>query len=338
MFFRSLSTMFAAGIPLVACFEYLAEQSDSEEQAELARDLAARIGRGESIHRAFAQYPRVFSVLQINLIKVGVKSGMLEAVFRQIADYEEKRRAVSMKLYSSLTYPVIVFCISLVGLFVLPTFAMGGLFEMLRGSGLELPLLTRLIMVWADLVRSPWLYPGAAAASIAVYYGGTYLWRSHHLREAAYEASFQLPLVSELLRLLTTLRFTRCLHIQLLAGVNILKAIPLACEATGWEPTRRSHEQILDCLKGGSSLSEALARQAIYDSLLIEMVKAGEESGKLAYTLSRTVALYEQEVDYIIEVFVNLLEPLVMAFLGVICAIFVLGVAMPLVQLLQVLS
>lgn len=338
IFFRSLSTMFGAGIPLVSCFDQLSEQAESEEAARLAEELATRLRKGETLYRAMAAQEDVFSKLQIHLVRIGMDSGMLEVIFRQIADYEEQRRALILQLRASLTYPCFVFLASLIGLLLLPTLAMDSLFAILTESGQELPYLTQLIILWSDLLGSPIFYLGAIVALGGLSVLGQAAWKVSEVRDAFYEATMSIPVVSQFLRLVATLRFARCLQVQLRAGVNILLAVPMACEATGWEPTKRSGEQILDYLKSGLTISEALSRQALYDSLLIEMVRAGEETGKLPYTLSRTVALYEQEVNYIIEIAVGLLEPIMMGFLGVICATFVIGVALPLVQLLQTLG
>ena len=338
LFFRSLSTMFGAGIPLVSCLEQLSEQWETDDGRQLAEQIAGRLREGQPIHRAMGMDNAAFSDLQLHLMKIGTQTGMLELIFRQLANYEEQRRALVLKLRSTLTYPCVVFGLSLVILMFLPAFAMDGLFSILENSGQELPLLTRVIIKWGDLLGSFWLYL-VLFISVFVFKATVEgAWRADALRERVHEAMISVPVISSFLRLLTTLQFARCLHIQLLAGVNILIAVPLACKATSWEPTRRCGDQIIDYLKEGLCLSEALTRQSLFDSLLIEMIRAGEETGKLPYTLERSVHLYEQEVDYILSVAVGLLEPIMVGVLGVICATFVLGVALPLVQLLQVLA
>ena len=158
VFFRSLATMFAAGVPLVAAFEQLEAQAESVQAKRVAADIAHRVRTGETLPRAMAAQTGTFSVQQLRLIQVGCQSGALERVLMQLADYEEKRRALLMLLSSKLTYPLIVFSLSMVALVFLPTLVLEDLLTVLIDSGQPLPPLTQLLILWARVLGSFWFY------------------------------------------------------------------------------------------------------------------------------------------------------------------------------------
>lgn len=330
--------MFSAGVPLTLCFDQLEAQSDSVQTSQVAASVAARLRQGESLHAAFAARPDAFSPLQVHLVRVGTQSGSLEHIFTQLAVYEEQKRDLIQRLKATFTYPILVFAIGMLGLFCLPTLVMGGLFGMLEGSGQPLPLLTRILLAWAHLLRTVWFYPLALVSLGALYQTGQAAWRNDSLRLACLNYLLTLPALGRAIRMLVTLRFSRCLLLLLRAGVPLLTTISLAAKATGFDPARQVGKDLEEALRGGQSLAEALSQQTLFEPMLTQMVAAGEESGKLTRLLKCAVRLYEQELSHGLEVAASLLEPVLMAVLGAIVGLFILGIALPLVQLIQTLA
>ncbi|MCA9794309.1 MAG: type II secretion system F family protein [Candidatus Eremiobacteraeota bacterium] len=327
--------MFSAGISLALCFDQLEAQSDSPQTSQIAASVAARLRKGESLHQAFAARPDAFTPLQIHLIRVGTQSGSLEHIFTQLAVYEEQKRELIQRLKATFTYPILVFAIGMLGLFCLPTLVMGGLFGMLESSGQPLPLLTRVLLGWAHLLRTLWFYPLALVLLAAAYHLALAAWRQDALRLAFLNHLLSLPVLGRVIRMLVTLRFSRCLLLQIRAGVPLLTAISLSAKATAFDPARQVGKDLEEGLRGGQTLAEALAQQTLLEPMLTHMVAAGEESGKLTSLLQCAVRLYEQELTHVLEVAVSLLEPILMAVLGGIVGLFILGIALPLVQLIQ---
>lgn len=338
IFFRSLATMFGAGVPLVSCFEQLELQAHSAASAFIPRDISRRLQQGERLHFAFECHRHFFTGLHVHMIKVGTDTGMLELILRQLALYEEKKRALLLKVRSTLIYPLAVFGISLVGLMFLPTVVMGGLLDTLRESSNRLPLLTRVIITWSDLLTSAWFYPFLALSLVLGMPLVKAAWNQDRFRSLVFQAVLSVPPLFRFLQLLVTLRFGRCLELQARAGVNLVVALPAAAAASNFEPAQPMGREMVERLKAGETLSEAMEEQAILDKMFVEMVRVGEESGKLSLAVSKACDLLEQEFTHILEVTVGLLEPLIFLILGAIVGVFVLGVALPLVQLLQTIS
>ena len=161
------------------------------------------------------------------------------------------------------------------------------------------------------------------------------LWQTPELREGVHTRLLRLPVLGRLIRLVASLRFAQSLGLQAKAGVPLHAAVALAAEATAFEPAIQAGARLVDRMKDGVPLSGALTEQKLFEPLLLEMVTVGEESGRLPFLLSRSAQMMEQEVQHLLEMTINALEPLIMGFLGLVVGFFVLGVALPLTQLLE---
>lgn len=335
LFFRSLAVMVAAGVPLDRSLDHLGAQADQAAMARLSADLARQISAGIPLSRAFASHSGVFSPLQVRMLAVGERTGNLDVVLARLATYEEKRRATAMKVKSALTYPLFLIVLATFMLIVLPPYMFGGLFAMIATSGVEPPLLTRLVIAVSDFIRTPvfWLLLGGGVVGLVKL--APSLWQRPELRVLVYEELRKAPGAGRFLQILATSRFARALELQLHVGESPLVGLQMACEASGNPLLEASVNEVVSALKGGETLVDSLAVSGFFPRTFLDLVRAGEESAQLPEMLGRSALLYETDLDQAIDAFTSLLEPLVMLVMGVIVGIVVIATMLPMMTLLQ---
>lgn len=334
LFFRCFSVMFRAGLPIAQCFDLLAQQQDDEKARLLAEDLAAKLRQGYPLERAMRGHD-CFSRVHLAMVTAGARSGALDHTLESLAVLEEKQHGLVMKVRAMLSYPLIMLVLTGAILLWLPGFAMDGLFELLRSSGAELPWITRVFSWWSGCLRQPLFYPLAAAALWLGWRGGRALWNNEEVRDRIYPVLLGTPALGSLIRSLVTARFSHCLGSQLRLGIPVLEALKTAAEATGFEPCELEARSIVRSVQGGASLAEALRGNGVFHRFLEEMAAAGEESGKLPEFLQNLGVLLDAEVEHSLSVAVQLLEPLILAAMGLFVGVFVIATALPVVQLIK---
>jgi type IV pilus assembly protein PilC len=337
LFFRSLAVMFSAGVPIDRALQMLSEQSEDQRMANIAADINQRINQGIPLHTAFQQQRQAFSHLQLALLKIGERTGRLEKVLHRLADYEEKRRHINMKVKSALTYPAFLMIITGFMLIVIPPYMFQGLFAMLESSSTELPLITKFVVAVSNFIRTPyfWLLVIVSVLSLVLAlpkiseHGETKL----HLSKLI----LQLPIAGDLFRILGTTRFARALELQLQVGEAPLTGLPIAGMASDNPVLQESILSCVDGLKSGSTFVESLALADFFPNAFLSMLRAGEESAQLPDIVGRSAEMYEAQLDQAIDTFSNLLEPLVMLVMGVLVGIVVVATMLPMIKMIETL-
>lgn len=335
VFFRSLATMFRAGVPINKALELLEEQFSDREATAVLVKISERVRSGHYLSRAMSSCPGVFTQMQLHLVGIAENSGTLDVVLHELAGYEEKQRALLMKVKNAITYPAITLTISLVLLVWLPPFLMDGYFKMITESGQELPLLTKLMLNFSNLMHSPWLYLALGCLAVV-----SYFWLPDFLERPAVKTrlahlTLRIPSFGNLLRVVATARFARALAVQARVGVNPLVSIPLSAEASGNPILSQRSGEAVEALKDGATMEAALEQVEFFPDMLVQMVRAGEESASLPKMLLKLADLYQLELDHTIDTATALLEPLIMALMGLIVGAFVIASALPMTTLLQ---
>ncbi|MGE0489680.1 MAG: type II secretion system F family protein [Vulcanimicrobiota bacterium] len=335
LFFRSMAVMFTAGISLDRALHLLADQSEDAKMAEVSRDLAQRISQGIPLSKAFSTHQQAFSNIQVRLLTVGERTGNVDAILHRLALYEEKRRAVTMKIRGALTYPAFLMAIATFMLVVLPPYMFKGLFQMIETTAVDPPLITVLVVGFSKFVRTPWFWGMVLALVGMGVTVGPSLWRQPGFRLWLAERILATPVLGRTYQNLGTARFARAMELQLQVGEGPLAGFRLSAEASDNPVLSRSIEGAIEALKGGEGFTDSLKATGFFPNSFLQVMRAGEESADLPEMMGRMATMFEEELDHSIDTFTALLEPLVMLVMGIIVGVVVIATMLPMMQLIQ---
>ncbi|MEW6281479.1 MAG: type II secretion system F family protein [Candidatus Eremiobacterota bacterium] len=330
LFLRSLATLMGAGIPIGRALTVLAEQSDEKAATELCRSVRDQVEEA-GVPLSTALHGSSFSAFQVQLIRVGEDSGSLVEVLGELADYEERRRAFTLKLLSSLTYPAVLFAFCLVLMIVGPPFLLRGQLAMLTQLGAEPPLLTRMLFAVSDprVTLALLALPALAGLGLAGWS------RTPTGRLQLCRWLLKLPRVGPLYRQLAVARFAGALALQLRVGQGLLGAVEKSAAASGNPLLERDIARTLEALKQGGNLQQGLEACGFFPRMFLVTLGVGEESGSVPATLQWVARMAELELEAALEVVSASLEPLLTMSIGVAAAVVALGTMLPMIKVVQ---
>jgi type IV pilus assembly protein PilC len=335
VFLRQMATMIEAGVPLVQAFEIVGRGHENPSMQELILSMKADVESGTTFAAALGKHPKYFDDLVVNLVHAGEQSGSLETLLDKIATYKEKTESLKAKIRKALFYPAAVLVVAFIVtaillLFVVPTFQ-----ELFQGFGADLPVFTLFVIGISEFLQSWWwaVFRGLIAAVFA--------FRQAHLRSEAFRRrldllSLKIPVIGEILRKAAIARFSRTLSTMFSAGVPLVEAMESVAGATGNALYREGDAPIRDETASGTQLQAAMRNTALFPNMVVQMVAIGEESGALDDMLDKVADFYEEEVDNAVDSLSSLIEPMIMAFLGVVVGGLVIAMYLPIFQLGQV--
>jgi type II secretory pathway component PulF len=336
LFLRCLSTMVGAGITLTRALALLSQQTAEDPGfAAVAERMLATLQQGYPLAEAMRRSHPAFQPFQIQMVGVAERSGTLVQVLSQLARAEEKARAFSMRLRSSLTYPLFLFGLCTLMLLLAPPFLLRGQLNFLRSVGSEPPAITRYLLAASSFLSSP---AGVAGLLVGLVSGATGVGRLRR-NPQAYRAWLQrflaVPRLGSALRLLATARFARSLALQLQVGLSIAEALPAAGVVSG-NPILHSQLLLsLEALVSGQDLHHSLKTVTLFPTGFISIIRASEESGRMPETLNWMADAYELELELSLEAACAALEPLLMMGMGIAAALVCLATMLPMVKLVQ---
>ncbi len=330
-FTRQLGAMLSAGMPIISCLNALEEQTDNKNFKPVIGQLRSSLEGGMSFSDSLRQFPSVFDYLYCNMIGGGEKSGELAETISRLASFLEASAKLRRKVKSAMMYPVIVLCMSViiaVGLivFVVPVFG-----DMFADFDEALPAPTQFLLDASDVLRSNgWIVLILVAALVAAFRwwksqpSGAYIWDGFMLR---------LPVFGQLNRYVVAARFARMLSQMTRSGVPILNALQIVSGSTGNLVAGRIVEQAGSVVEKGEPLSSALLNQNVYPISMVRMLQAGEKTGSINEMMDSIADYYEDEVDNMLTGLTSLLEPILMAFLGLIIGGLVISMFLPIFRM-----
>ncbi|MCS4293709.1 general secretion pathway protein F [Comamonas sp. BIGb0152] len=330
---RQLAGLISSGLPLERALTALMEEIDSEPQRQLVASLRAEVNGGSTFAKSLALYPRDFSQIYRAVIDAGEHSGHLDQVLSRLADDLEERDQLKNSLIGASLYPAIVTCFAFVVVMVLMSYVVPQVAEVFSGTKHALPLLTRVMLGFSDLIRH-WWWLGAGLAFV-----GTVMLRLS-LRQPAFRQRFdagwlQLPVVGKLSRNYNAARFASTLAMLSNAGVPILKALQAAAETVSNQAMRQDAIDALDQVREGAPLASALAQKKRFPALLSMFARLGEQTGELPQMLQRVANQLAGDVKRRAMRLATILEPLLIVGMGIVVGIIVMAVLMPIIQLNQ---
>lgn len=331
VFFRSLYTMVDAGLPLHESLYFLGESADGEGARRIATEMADGISRGLRLSVVMTRFPAAFSPYHVGLVRIGESTGSLALVLKITAEHLEASSKLSQKIKSALTYPSILVAGTLFLLTMAPSWLLKGQLEMLKSSKVELPFLTRALMNWSELCRSPLFLFFLLLVLVSLV---TLLSRKK-VRRKLLGLSHSVPGLKKIVRTAGAARFARALSISLKAGVSLLEGVVLSAESTGDPVYEQVMETTRERLVAGETLAESLAFLEVFPAGFVQVVEAGEYSGKLVSLLELMADLYEMEVEVAVKSLTVLLEPMLLLFIGVFTALVLIATLQPTILVLQ---
>jgi type IV pilus assembly protein PilC len=335
LFFRSLATMLRAGVRIDRCLELLSEQAEDPAMAAVSSQLLTRVLRGDPLSRAMNEHVEVFSKIDRRLVKMGEMSGRLDELLLSLADHEESRLRVAMRVQSALYYPAFIFALSLAALIFLPPFLFKGLFTMIEGFGGKVPWFTRLALLFSRIVGHPLFLVGAfVTIVVAVRRLPRYL---SHPRNQLWltQAAMRVPLVGEALRKVALVRFARAFEIVIACGMPVDQGLLLALMASDNAVLASLAPEVSEGFIAGKSLQQCLKETGFFTRAFLSIAMVGEETGRLGALLAHIADLYETELNYTLEALLTTLEPLMLLVMGVFVGGFLIATMYPMLQVMR---
>jgi type IV pilus assembly protein PilC len=336
VFTRQFSVMIDAGLPLVQCLDILGNQEEDKRFARVILDTRADVEGGASLADAMKKHPKVFDPLYTNMIAAGEAGGILDTILKRLAVYIEKNVKLKQQVKSAMIYPIAVLVIAagVVAVIlwkVIPTFA-----AMFAGLGAELPLPTR-VVIWMSntLIRFlPFLAVGmfAAAAAFRQYY------RTDKGRHVIDRTVLRLPVLGMIMRKIAVARFCRTLATLISSGVPILDGLDITARTSGNAIVEDGILKTRKSIERGETVSAPLKETGVFPAMVTQMIGVGEATGALDTMLAKIADFYEEEVDTAVAGLLTLMEPLMIAFLGVVVGGIVIAMYMPIFSMISKLT
>ena len=333
---RQLATMIGAGIPLVQAFDIIGDSQDAPAVQALMLRVKNDIEGGTALSAALSKYPRHFDDLYVNLVAAGEQAGALEALLAKIASYREKTQRIKDKIAKALFYPAAVTAVALLVTVVLLVFVIPQFESLFAGFGAELPALTRMVIGASDYVRTTgWMIvPALAGGAAALVQAARRLRPVRHWLE---RAALRTPVIGSIVDMAATARYARTLAITFAAGTPLVQALEPVAKSTGNIVYEGAVLNIRDEVATGQRLQQAMKMSGVFPAIATRMIGVGEESGALDDMAERVADFYEERLDNAVDGLASLLEPLIVAVLGIVVGGLVVAMYLPVFQMGQVM-
>jgi len=336
IFTRQFSVMIDAGLPLVQCLEILGNQEEDPNFAITILQTRADVENGQSLADAMRRHPKSFDALFTNMVAAGEAGGILDTILKRLATYIEKNVKLKGQVKSAMVYPIAVIVIA--GLVVaailwkvIPTFA-----AMFASLGAELPLPTRIVIALSEgVVRFGWI---GIVVLVALGWGFKQYYATENGRRAVDGTVLKLPILGLIMRKIAVARFCRTLSTLISSGVPILDGLDITARTSGNAIVEDAILSTRRSIEGGNTIAAPLKETAVFPAMVVQMIGVGEATGALDTMLSKIADFYEEEVDTAVAGLLTLLEPVMIAFLGLIVGGIVVAMYLPIFDLISKLT
>jgi type IV pilus assembly protein PilC len=336
VFVRQFSVMIDAGLPLVQCLEILGTQEENKNFSATILQTRSDVESGASLADAMKKHPKTFDPLFTNMIAAGEAGGILDTILKRLATYIEKAVKLKSQVKSAMIYPVAVITIAVlvVGVIlwkVIPTFA-----SLFSGLGAELPLPTRIVIAMSNGIVSfgPFLVVGVGAAG----YGIKQYYNTEGGKRVIDKGVLHTPVLGLIMRKIAVARFCRTLATLLSSGVPILDGLDITARTSGNSIIEDAIQLTRKSIERGETISAPLKETGVFPPMVTQMISVGETTGALDTMLSKIADFYEDEVDTAVAGLLTLLEPIMIAFLGVVVGGIVIAMYLPIFDLISKLA
>jgi len=336
IFARQFATMINAGLSLTKCLAILAAQTESPGLKTVIAQIGKDVEAGQSLSDSLGKHPKVFPPIFVNMVRAGETGGVLDEVLTRVADHFESELALKAKIKSAMTYPIAMGGLVMVVLiammiFVVPTFE-----KMFSDMGGKLPFMTQLLVNASNFVAG---IGGILSAIGFVALIFAFKWWSGGPGKRIWDgAKLNMPVFGPLIRKIALAKFTRTFGTLVSAGVPILSALDIVADTAGNEVVADAVKHARSAIKEGETIAKPLSESKVFPSMLVQMIAVGEETGALDTMLNKIADFYDEEVSTATDGLTSLIEPLMMASLGVIVGGMVIALYMPMFQVITLVN
>jgi len=332
LFTRQMATMMKAGVPLLQSFDIIGEGFDNPNMRKLVDDLKQEVAAGNSFASSLRKKPQYFDDLYCNLVDSGEQSGALETLLDRVATYKEKTEALKAKIKKAMNYPIAVVLVAVIVSAILLIKVVPQFQDVFANFGAELPAFTLMVIGLSEALQAWWyvVLAGLVGAAVAFKQAHT---RSEKFRNRFDRLMLKVPVVGDILYKSSVARFARTLSTTFAAGVPLVDALDSVAGATGNVVFRTATNKVKSDVSSGMQLNFSMRTTGTFPSMAVQMTAIGEESGSLDEMLAKVATFYEDEVDNMVDGLTALMEPMIMAVLGVLVGGLIIAMYLPIFQL-----
>lgn len=333
VFTRQMSSMLASGLTLIKSLEILKEQIGNKTLQETIGGILLDLEEGKSFSDAITKYPDIFPSVYVSLVKAGESSGLLDKIFLRLADNLEKQQKLKNKVKGALLYPVIVIILMAVVIMILMIFVIPQLSKLYDSLNVELPFVTKVVVSISSLMAKLW--PLFLGLGLVAYYGFL-RWRKTPKGKEMYDKNIlKLPLFGKIIRQTILTEFSRTFGLLIGTGTLVVDALTQSAAVTGNAMYEKSIKEVAKRVEKGIPVGEALESYAHFPPILVQLVKVGEETGKMDEDLMKASEYFEEEVNQSVKTLTTAMEPFIMIVLGISVGFLVFSVITPIYGLLS---
>jgi type IV pilus assembly protein PilC len=330
---RQLATMVGAGLTLLKALSIVSDQTENKKLKEVLATVTREVETGGSFSEALGRHPVEFPPLMINMIKAGEAGGFLEGALDAVAVNFEKEAKLKAEIKSAMTYPVVVLSMSGVGVLVMLIFIVPIFKNMFSSLGSALPAPTQILVTISE--NMVWAAPTLIVAIFAFLAWWRVNKHTDRVRSVVDPLKIKLPVFGPLMNKIAVARFTRNLASMLAAGVPIVSALLIVGETAGNWVLEKASKNIAEAVRQGRTISAPLAEENVFPPMVTQMVAVGEDSGSMEIMLSKVADFYDSEVEATTKALTSLIEPLLIAVLGVVIGGMIVALYMPIFSISQ---
>ncbi|OQR31029.1 type II secretion system protein F [Pseudomonas sp. Bc-h] len=331
-FSRQMATMMKAGVPLLQSFDIISEGSANPNMRKLVDDIKQEVAAGHSFATALRQKPQYFDDLFCNLVDAGEQAGALESLLDRVATYKEKTESLKAKIKKAMTYPIAVVIVAFIVTGILLIKVVPQFQSLFAGFGADLPAFTMMVIHLSQYLQDYWFI------FLLVLFASIFAFRRAHktsekFRNGLDRTLLKVPVIGPLLYKSAVARYARTLATTFAAGVPLVDALDSVSGATGNIIFKNAVNKVKQDVSTGMQLNFSMRSTGVFPTLAVQMTAIGEESGALDSMLDKVATYYEEEVDNMVDSLTSLMEPMIMAVLGVIVGGLVIAMYLPIFQL-----
>jgi type IV pilus assembly protein PilC len=336
VFCRQFAIVLEAGVPMATAMDVMRAQATNPTFKRALNDLYDDIQKGIQLSNSMKKHGDVFPEILMNMVEAGEISGQLDRVFTRMADHFEKEFKLNQKIKGALTYPIIVCCVAVGVIFIMMAKVVPSFAEILEGFGAEMPGFTKILISISSFFKAFWWLILGGIIGLVV--SGKTFSKSKDGKHFFGALAIKLPILKAVTRNIITARLTRTLGTLMSSGVLLIQAMEVVQKILGNIVIAEKIEEVISEVKKGKGLTQPLTAMNYFPPMLISMVKIGEESGNLDYSLEKSADFYDQEVETSLQQLTALIEPLVIIVMALIVAFIILSILYPMMSIYQNMS
>ncbi len=336
MFTRQLATMIDAGLAMVQSLQALAEQTTNKVMRDIIKDVCTRVEGGDNFSDALRKHPKAFDKLYVSMVDAGEKGGLLAEILSRVATFLENRQRMNKKIKSAMMYPTVVTLVAMsITVFLLvkvvPVFG-----EIFSGFGAKLPAPTQFLINLSKFIQKWFILIFGGAGGLI--YGWLYYIKTPPGRAFWDGVRIKLPVFGHIAHKIVLARFTRTLSSLIRSGVPILEVLNIVANTSGHVGMEKAIRTAAADIERGEGISTALGKHPIFPTMIIRMLTAGEQTGKIDQMLERVSDFLDEEIETILGGLTSLIEPLLIVFLGVVVGGIVIAMFMPIFKMSDIIN